>query len=257
MRYRTRNAVDQAVIVQIAKDVNVSPTQLELSLRPRGSRIVPLKVTNTSSRPVTIRLVRQAEISEASESSADDWLVVRPDTFTLNPGMTRNAMVSLRNAQAVESHGDTALRVEVVPQDGGVGGALDLPVALVTRAPAVVRLDSEPLQWDVSQRPASFTIPVHNGGSIHIPLDAKLTLTDAFGRNVELAGEFGRWLMPGEMSMLRFPFRAPLPPGEYVIRGQLHAGEGNEPIRFKKRMSIGVDEAIRSPDGVLHPLEAG
>ena len=226
-----------AVVAQIVKDVQVSPTQIELSVRPRGSRIVPVKITNTSSRPVTVHLTAAGlNIQDRSLSSAPDWLVIRPQMLTLGPRMSRSAMIALRGADQAQSHSYAALRVEVEPEDGGAGGQRDLLVALLTRDPMASRLSCGELQWDSTDHGA-FTIPVRNEANVHIPLAATLTLTDAFGRRLELVGGFGRWLLPGESDVIRFPLEGVLPPGDYKVRGQIAAGEGAEPIRISHRFT--------------------
>jgi hypothetical protein len=231
-----------AVVAQIMQDVRVSPSQIELSLRPRGSRIVPLKITNASDRPVTVKLeagdLGTRHPTSAVHSPAADWLIIRPQTMTLAAGATRSAMVSLRSGDHFQTPQYTGVRLGVMPDDGGAAGAVNLPVALLTRGPAIARLETQSLTWDASTQPAAFTVPVHNAGSVHIPLHGVLTLTDRFGRSTELVGGFGQWLLPGESSSLRFPLSVPLPPGPYTVKGRIQAGEGAEPLRIEERIVL-------------------
>jgi mRNA-degrading endonuclease toxin of MazEF toxin-antitoxin module len=222
-----------AVVASIVQGVSVSPTHLELSLRPRGNRLMAVKIANTTDRPVDVFVQPRAA---SGTDGPPPWAVVRPDRFQLSAGMTRNVLVTLTNGERFTEHQYARLQVQVSPTDGGAGGQRELPMALITRTETPVKLSLGSVTWDPTPRSWGFEIPVVNEGRIHVPLNGTIKLTDSFGRSVELKGGFDRWLMPGEAGKIRFPFLRPLPPGPYTVQASVVTG--GEPLRVTQEVMI-------------------
>jgi hypothetical protein len=72
--------------------------------------------------------------------------------------------------------------------------------------------------------------PLRNEGDVHLPLKAKLTVTNVRGQAMELTTGYGRWLMPGQSDDLKFYPPGPLPPGTYRCRVEIQVGEGRDRV---------------------------
>ena len=86
-------------------------------------------------------------------------------------------------------------------------------------------------------RPA-LVLPVTNLGDVHLPLHAKLILTDARGGTAELLGGFGRWVLPGADGELRFYPPVPLPAGIYRVRAEIQIGDQRAPVLVEDTLHV-------------------
>ncbi len=224
-----------ATVVQAARDVTIAPAQVELSLRRGGKRIVPLEIQNLSQQDVQIEITP----TDGAEQLAE-LLVLRPTEATIRAGSQRKILVMMNSSQDFEQNQYVGLNVEVKSANGESVGSFAVPVALLARTEEKSDLHVEPIQWDGESTPPAFVVPVSNTGEMHLPLHAKLSMVDAFGRIVEMQAGFGKWLLPGAASELRFRTRFAPPPGEYRCRLIIDRGPDEDKLELESTLNFGT-----------------
>lgn len=220
-----------AKFAQVAQALRVTPPQIELSHGRGGSRRFPLKVGNHSPRPVNIRL----EARNADGTPAD-WVLLEPSTFVLPAKRDRNVLVTARPAADPTLHRYGSVRVEVNAGEP-TAGSHDLPLAVLGAVETVPQVETGPLRWDASGDRPAFVLPIQNQGTVHLPLNGRLSFADASGRRVEISGGFDRWLLPGSQGEIRFPLHLGLPRGSYPVKVQLKVGE-SEPLSISQQINV-------------------
>lgn len=201
----------QSVVARVVKHVTVEPRQIELSLARGGNRIVPLKFENSGQREVTIELA----------TSSSPWLLVRPQKFTLRPRAQRNVMVAVKGGARSERPRYTYVTASIAPTAATAGGSIELPVALLGESSTDSAEPSSQLAFDearIEQQAGGTVIVVGatNRGEQHVAPAAKLRIANPLGQSVEIDAGFGRWILPGEQTELRFPVKS-LPAGRYDL----------------------------------------
>ncbi|MEO8495925.1 MAG: hypothetical protein ABI614_12695 [Planctomycetota bacterium] len=224
-----------ASVVQAARDVTVSPAQVELSLRRAGKRMVPIEIENLSQQEVRIEITP----AEGAERLAE-WLVLRPTETTIKAGSQRKILVMMNTKEDFAMNQYVQLNVEVKSAAGESVGSFTVPVALLARTEEKPEVQVQPIQWDGASDPPAFVVPISNSGNMHLPLHAKLTMTDAFGRNVEMEAGFGKWLLPGAASELRFRTKFAPPPGEYRCKLVIDRGAEDEKLQLESALQFGA-----------------
>lgn len=210
-----------ATVIRVARDLVVSPSQLELSLRRGGKRMVPVTIENISLQPLTVHLSKAGGAENALA-----WFRIRPDTLELAPGKRAKAMVSANSGSDVTRHQYAALRIDVVAETGTSAGSHRIPVALLSRSDQQHDLDASLIRWTDESRRSTLAVTMTNRGTRHAELNPRLRLTDGLGRATVLSGGYGKWLMPGETAEVNFPLIAVPPPGIY--RAEVFHGDSND-----------------------------
>jgi hypothetical protein len=213
-----------ATIVQVARDITVTPAQVELSLQRGGKRYVPLEVANTSRQKINVILRGLSATGEAL-----DWLTIRPTEISLTPGAKRKVLVSMTSAKGVELHSYGAIRVSAKAEEGKAIGQFDVTVGLLARSEQMPNIELGELEWDGKSDPPAFVVEVGNTGAMHFPMDASLNILNAFGRPVTLQAGYGQWLLPGQSSQLRFPTKFAPPAAEYQYKLELNHADNATP----------------------------
>lgn len=113
-----------------------------------------------------------------------------------------------------------------------------LTVAALARVEDTPKLATEPLRWDASGTKPGFVVCVMNQGDVHVPLDGKLTVSNALGQSAEFLAGYGRWLLPGQSDDLRFHMPGPLPPGTYHYHAEIDIGEGRTPVAVEDKFRV-------------------
>ncbi len=224
-----------AITPRVVASVTIAPPRLELSVARGGRRMEPLVLENHGD--VAVHLTLAAVAREGGEPVGD--LVVRPARLTLAPGTSRRAAVIYTGRGDLAAHRYGELSVRVEPEDGSVGGEQRVTVAVLGHdgEPARPLLSAlEPLE--LTGVPA-FRLSVRNAGGTHLPLEARLSVRDAYGRALEeVPAGFGAWLLPGDAAPLVFRLARPLPPGTYSVDVQLSAGPGAAPLTAARRWTV-------------------
>lgn len=220
-----------ATIVQVAKDIGITPSSLELSLRPGGRRIQTVTIENNSQQPIIANLKSKPYAGELA-----DWINFRPAEIELAPGQKRKVIVTLGRKRDFPEHTYAFATVEVRPSVGKAIGSQDIPVGLLTRSESEPELKFGALQWQ--PKPRGFVFPVKNVGARHAALQAQMMLKDAFGRQLVFGGGYGAWLLPGKESNLTFAMPQMPPPGDYQMTVMMSRGEGLDPLRLSQQITI-------------------
>lgn len=223
--------VQDATIVRVAKDIGVTPSHVQLSLKRGGSRLESITIENNSQQRVIATLKAKPLLGELS-----NWLNFRPDMLKLAPGQKRKVLLTLGNKRDFPDHSYAYASVEVRPEVGQAIGTQDIPVCLLTDSESAPELKPSNLQWQPS--PSGFLVPIENVGRQHVPLQARFTMKDEFGRGFVVDGGYGRWLLPGKADQLWFPFVQVPPPGNYDVTIHVDQGAGRTPMEMKQTIKI-------------------
>lgn len=217
-----------AAVAQIATGISASPAQVELSLQRGGERFVSVVIANQSDEPYA---VNAAPLNR--DRTPADWFLVRPPSFELPPGATRKVLISMsatRDPDAPHQYG--LLNFDLADADGKPRGNGTINVGLLARTETNPELGIGNLAWDGTASPPAIVLPLQNKGAVHFPLNARMTLSDAEGHRVRYVAGFGRWLMPGDATDLRFRMKDTLPSGRYTLRIQIDTKEGLAPVEI-------------------------
>lgn len=232
-------------VVAVAPHISVRPAQVELSLRRKGQRYLAMTFVNDSQNDVEVHLNTQN-----GESSSDEWLLVRPAAFTLASCSTRKALVSISNSRVLRTNRFGAINANVRLANGQIR-TQTLPVAVLTRVEDVPKLSIGTLRWDADGAKPGFVAPVTNEGDVHLPLDGRLSVSNALGQSAEFLAGYGRWLLPGRSDDLRFRLPGPLPPGAYRYRMEIKIGEGRTPVTVEDDFRIEAKAELTVEDAAL------
>lgn len=234
--------------VQIAAGAVLSPSQVELSLLKGGDRYLALTLANNHKEELDFQL--QPTDRDGAEV---DWIRVRPTRVNVRSGSTRKVLIMMGRKRDADAHRYGFLNVNATPvgatADGEPAAAFNrlLPLAVMARVEEPVVLEADKLTFDGGASRPTFVVPVVNKGKIHVPLEAKMVVTDVRGHTLEIPAGFGRWLFPGDGSELRFRLQSMLKPGKYQIDVVISQGEGVEPMATRRM--IDVDPPASSADG--------
>lgn len=220
-----------ATIVQVTRDVGITPSNIELSLRSGGSRIQSLAIENNSQQKIIATLTAKTFIGDLA-----DHINFRPSEIQLGPGQKRRVLVTLGKKRDFPDHTYAFASVEVRPSVGKAIGTQDIPIALIARNENEAELQPESMRWQT--KPKGFVIPLTNSGSRHVALNGLMTLVDDFGRQLQFRGGYGRWVLPGQKADLQFVMPQMPPPGHYNMTVLLNRGPNLAPLQMKQDFNI-------------------
>lgn len=226
----------KALVARVVRDIEVTPTQLELSTAAGGNRLVPLTLTNRSDQSVEVSL----SASSVGDGKEPEWLVIRPKAFRLAPRTKRRVMAAVRGGSGRTTNAYARLAVEVTPTKTTVGGRQELTVALLSDA--TQQNDtwrSESISWEKSAGGDSgrLLLPLVNQGERHLAPQASVTVIDELGREVHREVGYGQWLLPGERRELSCP-TPKLPAGEYKVVAEVRASPQEAPRRIEQTLHV-------------------
>ncbi len=225
----------EKVVARIVGDIHASPARIELSRRPRGNRLLPLKLTNRSDQSVAVKL----RAYPRGESDGDlPWFTLRPTGFDIRPGGTRSVLVSASTKGAEKGHRYVFLEIRVDPAKTLVGGKRSIPIAFLGRGELDPAYEIGAFRWDPRGPYPSAVLPVRNTGDVHLALDAMMTIDNPFGGKAQVRGGFGRWVLPGDEGEIRFRFQQAPPAGDYPAVIELNVGHGRDPIRIDRTFVV-------------------
>ena len=211
-----------ASVAQIAAGISASPAQVELSLQRGGERFVSVVIANQSTESYTVNATALNR-----DRTPTDWFIVRPEAFSLPPGVQRKVLVSMpstRDPDAPHQYG--LLNFDLANEAGEALGGGTINVGLLSRKETNPELKVGNLAWDGASATPAVVLPLENKGVVHFPLNARMSLTDADGNRARFIAGYGRWLLPGDSSELRFRLKGTIPPGRYTLRIQVDTKEG-------------------------------
>lgn len=200
------------LVAEVVRNVELSPTQLELSVARGGNRLIPLEIKNRSAESIEVAL-RPKSFGD----SQADWLIVRPDKFELPAGRARKVLVSVQGGKLKAENSYGQLFVAVSSAETASRGTRTLPVALIGHAASkkpVLRIGTA--RWNRQQDEAAIAVQLENDGSVHAAPHVKLRVVDDLDREIASEAGFESWLLPGESRLLSFPLKS-LPRGDYRL----------------------------------------
>lgn len=200
------------IVAEVVRNVELSPTQLKLSVARGGNRLIPLEIKNRSAESIKV-----AMRPESFGDSPVDWLIVRPDKFELPAGRARKVLVSVRGGKLKAENSYARLFVAVSSAKTASRGTRSLPVALIGHAVSqqpTLRIGKA--KWERQQDEAAIVAPLDNIDSVHAAPHVKLRVVDDLDREIALEAGFESWLLPSESRQLSFPIKS-LPQGDYQL----------------------------------------
>jgi hypothetical protein len=235
-----------AEILQAVRDVTISPAHVELSWRRGGKRMRAIEIQNNSPETVHVDAMKSTSPRER------EWLIMQPSSVSIRPGSKRRIMAMIDIKQQYTASRYTKITLSLNNDRGESVGTYDLPVALLTRSEETPKLQIGSLGWDGVSQPPAFVVPINNDGEVHAALNAKLVMTDAFGRAVEMQSGYGRWLLPGKQTELRFKTEFAPPPGDYRFKLTIDGTNAMEPIEVEDMIRFSSPESDQpAPDATV------
>lgn len=204
----------EVLIAQVGQSTQISPAQVELSQQRGGSRRVTVIVKNLgkSTNAITLKALDSNDLELSGVG-------IQPESFSLAPTSSRKISLSLKSqpdSADFAIYGKLMVQSQSSDNDFQESRSIPLAILLKKTPPAIATLS--PLQWDATSRYPSFRAVIKNTSTTHLPLNARLSITDETGRRISIPAGFGRWLMPGESSKLEFRIDNTLPTGNYQLR---------------------------------------
>jgi hypothetical protein len=238
------NAADypaqEVLISQVDGGLQISPAQVELSQARGGVRRLTMLLKNNGSdtKTVTLRAIGKNGLELSS-------LLIQPSEIPLPPGGSRKVVLTLRGQAGDDRIVDYGnLVVDAKSSDRDYAVSRDLPLAVVLKELPNPDIKVSPIQWDPSPPYPSFRASLKNDGVSHLPVQARLTITDEAGSSVQIPGGFGRWLMPGNSTPLEFRLDNLLAPGKYRIRCEIQ--QPGTPLMVEQEFDVTDMEAAVS-----------
>ncbi len=229
----------QSLVAQVVRHVEVSPSQLQLSVARGGNRVLPLTLRNRAADQVQVVLEPQS-----LDGGKIDWLTIRPKSFALPSGRERKVMVAVRERTTASKNQYGHVRVEISATETTSSGSQILPVALLHGVDEQVpQWSTRPATWSVNSDRGSIQLPITNFGNKHLAAHAELLATDELGRELTSEAGFGRWILPGESEQLVFPVPQ-LPAGRYHLEFKVRAENTALPVQVEQDLDV--------PAGSLH-----
>lgn len=225
-----------AAVLQAIRDVTISPANVELSLRRGGKRMRAIEIQNNS--PETVHV----DATKSTSARGREWLIVQPSNASIRSGSKRRIMAMIDIKQQYHASRYAKITLSLNNDQGESVGTFDLPVALLTRSDETPELQIGSLGWDGGSQPPAFVVPIRNNGEVHAALNAKLVMTDAFGRAVEMRSGYGRWILPSEQTDLRFKTEFAPPPGDYRFKLTIDGSNAMEPIEVEDMIRFSSPE---------------
>jgi hypothetical protein len=204
----------EVLIAQVGQSTQISPAQVELSQQRGGNRRVTVLVKNLGKETnhITLKALGSNDLDMTG-------VTIQPESFSLAPAGSRKITVSLRSQDTTDEAAIYGkLFVQSKTSDRDHQESRGIPVAILLKKTPSASATLSPLQWDATGRYPGFRTLIKNTSETHMPLNARLSITDETGRRISIPSGFGRWLMPGESSKLEFRLDRVLPPGNYQLR---------------------------------------
>lgn len=221
----------ESSIIQVGTGLQVSPAQLELSQLRGGDRRITLFLKNVGKEEKSIQF----------QAISDNELPLKNITFQpasvkLASGASRKVSMTLLGGASEHSFAYGSVLIESQSDRKEFRDTKRLPLAIRYKKGGETSIDVSPLEWDPNGKFPAFRIAVENTGSLHFPVDARLTITSELGRRYQIFGGFGRWVMPGQKSQIAFRLDFPLPPDKYKLKCEFITG--GEPVVTEREFEV-------------------
>jgi hypothetical protein len=228
-------AAQSSVLSAKPKGLTVSPLRSELDISPGTSLDGSLTVTNSTDKPMTVRLSaesfsvinQQYDYAFTAESELSGWVVFSPSEVTLAAGESNVIPYKVGAPLSAEPGGryiSLFASTDTEGSNGGVSSRQRIASLLyitvsgdVSRTGKLVSLSSPWLVGDKSTWSAS----LQNMGTTHFRSRYSVSVQDIFGNNTGVQTNGDALILPGTIRLVTGAIPLPQLPGlykyEYVI----------------------------------------
>ena len=209
-----------AFAAEVGRGLHAHPAQILLSRQRGAKRFIPLNLTNFSTEPVEVDL-HAIDL----EGQPVDWLLIRPEQVTLNPGENRKSMVSLKAISDRQNH--RVAFIEFVDPTSNSSEHVKIPVAYQGSGPFVPKLATNVLRIDYEIEGGAFVVDSLNQSELPLPIDASIRFKSSNGNTQTARAGYGKWLLPGEQRRLEFKINSSIAEGELPVELTFVDVQGN------------------------------
>jgi hypothetical protein len=260
--------------IVMAFGLGLTPTTVEMEIKPGGQYRQVIKVGNVSSeKPLALtvgladwtldengQLILSPPASTAN--SASDWLRFSPASFRLKPGELKQIIVDAQIPVTVKDAGDyrTALLVSTLlpplesrEEVSGVWSRYQVAsLFYLTLMPAQAEpiITTAELEWSEQGTPRA-VCSIHNSGNSHARLKGELRLLDEAGKTVH-AQSVNVVVLEQQTRHIKTDLAVPwdsLPSGRYTLEFALETDAGSVPVAdfSKPILELPLQPPARSP----------
>ncbi len=232
----------EVIIAQVGPGLQVSPAQIELSHLRGGSRRVSILLKNhgKEDRSVQLKALGEDELPLGS-------VTFQPSSVKLAPGASRKIAMTLIGGQSEQTFSYGHVLIESQSDRKEFRDTKRLPLAILYKKGGETSINVSPLAWDPNGKYPAFRTTVENTGTLHFPIDARLTIASELGRRYQVLGGFGRWVMPGQKMQTSFRLDFPLPPDNYKLKCEFITGGDPAVVEQEFVVSDLTDAADKNP----------
>lgn len=232
----------EVIIAQVGPGLQVSPAQLELSHLRGGSRRVSILLKNhgKEDRSVQLKALGEDELPLGS-------VTFQPSSVKLAPGASRKIAMTLIGGQSEQTFSYGHVLIESQSDRKEFRDTKRLPLAILYKKGGETSINVSPLAWDPNGKYPAFRTTVENTGTLHFPIDARLTIASELGRRYQVLGGFGQWVMPGQKMQTSFRLDFPLPPDNYKLKCEFITGGDPAVVEQEFVVSDLTDAADKNP----------
>ncbi len=208
----------QIQIAELAHGLAMEPAQIELSASQNGTRMQTISLTNRS------REVADVEFRIASaDGRATNIVSLRPTRITIPANGSRRVSISAHPSAYRGS--TTFFRVETIVNGRSDQTSMPGLVAVVGRRSNGANISPGPMRMDDSSKGTEIIVPLTNSGDLHLPVSGQIVVMAENGTRHELLDGFGKWLLPGAKTELRFKLPTNLQNGQYQLITDIEFGQ--------------------------------
>jgi hypothetical protein len=244
------NITPPASHAQESISTSISPLTFELTANPGETKTNTVRVTNLADQPVPYSMLVQSFVgnefgqatvipdSQDPTYALSQWVTVSPQTFTLAPKSSQNVTFTINipaNAEPGGRYGTIlASANSSVKTLNGSGEAVSPRVGalvlLTVQGPInyTARVATfQPTQKLYQHAPATLTLRIYNGSTVHITPVGFITLTNIFGQKVATIPVDPKIILPQNYRLIETNTSANLAIGYYTTNLALVYGDKN------------------------------
>lgn len=246
--------------VEFDLDISVEPRIIELSLPYRGSRTIPVRVTNHDKRKAEIRatisnvkLEKSGFLTYLKTPVKGDWISLSTDKVILEPNRTHTFLVRVTTPPGYEKDSFAVaavrIRAKALSKSGKWLSENDFGVLLSVNDPRVPPADIRVLKPRLirpapEKNPTTAVVKVKNTGKRIAKIHGKILLERADGSVIStmyIGKTEDEIILPGNIREFRMPI-IPLDAGKFRVKAVIYLGESTTPVvssvSFRSKSSV-------------------
>lgn len=232
------------------KGLSITPTSLELTIKPGESVTKTISLSNFTEKTVDISVSRrnftangeEGEVFLTEEENAfslSSWIKTSPESQTLKPDQKKDFEVTItapKNAEPGGHFGSVVFSTK--PQSGltKTGALLSQEVAglILVKIPGTVNEQAEIKSFSPEKNfyengPVNFNVRVKNGSTVHIKPTGTVTVTDMFGQK-SYAQIDPKNVLPGAIRKIQATLTNKFLIGKYEAKVEIAYGAQNNAL---------------------------